>query len=202
LNSLTITNGGRAFVQAATLRVKSFTTEGDGTLNLFNNPMIVDYDSGSPRGTIQSLINSARAGGAWTGSGITSYNAFIANPKNTTLAALEASEFKSIYGPAAFFNGESIDNTAVLIKYTYYGDANFNGQVDGGDYARIDTTFNKEHTSGNIGGWVNGDFNGDGKVDGSDYGLIDAAFNSQGAVLSSVLPPIGRQRADSRARKN
>jgi hypothetical protein len=28
--------------------------------------------------------------------------------------------------------------------YTYYGDTDLNGKVDGFDYARIDTTFNNE----------------------------------------------------------
>ena len=54
----------------------------------------------------------------------------------------------------AMFDALPTDNTAVLIKYTYYGDANFNGKVDGGDYSRIDGAFNKEHTAGNIGGWA------------------------------------------------
>jgi hypothetical protein len=137
------------------------------------------------------LINTARAGGVWTGFGITSSSAKnILATKNTTLGAMEATDYKLINVANTTFDGEPIDNTAVLIKYTYYGDANFNGQVDGNDYGRIDSTFNKEHTAGDIGGWWNGDFNGDGKVDGSDYGLIDAAFNSQGAALRpGAVPP-------------
>src|SRR5262245_46555603 len=31
----------------------------------------------------------------------------------------------------------AIDNTAVLIKYTYYGDIDFNGRVEGADYAAL-----------------------------------------------------------------
>ena len=83
-------------------------------------------------------------------------------------------------------------DTDLLVKYTYYGDANFNGKVDGNDYSRIDATFNNEHTAGNIGGWFNGDFNLDGKVDGNDYGLIDSAFNSQLGTLRPGAADPGR----------
>jgi hypothetical protein len=68
----------------------------------------------------------------------------------------------------------------VLIKYTYYGDANLDGQVDGSDYARIDSGYLNQLT-----GWYNGDFNYDGVVNGSDYTLIDNSYNTQGANLSS-----------------
>jgi hypothetical protein len=65
-----------------------------------------------------------------------------------------------------------------LIKFTYYGDANLEGKVDGSDYSLID--------SGDLNGltgWYNGDFNYDGVINGSDYTLIDNAFNTQGGQL-------------------
>jgi hypothetical protein len=168
-----------------------------GKLDLNDNDMIVDYAAVSQLSAIQTLINSARAGGAWTGSGITSSSAKNNAQHNSTLGAMEATDYKSIYGQSALFGGQSIDNSAVLVKYTYYGDANFNGKVDGADYSRIDTSFNQESTFGNISGWLNGDFDGNGKVDGSDYALIDAAFNSQSAPLRPefgppTLPKTGR----------
>jgi hypothetical protein len=66
----------------------------------------------------------------------------------------------------------------VLVKYTYYGDADFNGLVDGDDYARADNGYNT-----GLGGWFNGDADGNGWIDGDDYALIDNAFNTQGATL-------------------
>ncbi|MBC8108633.1 MAG: hypothetical protein H7Z14_18765, partial [Anaerolineae bacterium] len=137
-----------------------------------------------PRAAIQSLINSARAGGAWTGSGITSSNAFSANPKNKTLGVMEASEFKSLYGDAALFGGQTLDSTAILVKYTYYGDVDFNGVVDFDDYSRIDAGFN-----GNKTGWLNGDVDDNGTVDFDDYSLIDQAFNTQGQALRPLAGP-------------
>lgn len=68
----------------------------------------------------------------------------------------------------------------LLIKYTYYGDANLDGKVDGSDYSLIDNGYLHHLT-----GWYNGDFNYDGIVNGSDYALIDNSFNTQGASLAS-----------------
>ena len=42
---------------------------------------------------------------AWTGSGITSFGAFIANPKNTTLGMLTSGEYFQIYGFGTDFAG-------------------------------------------------------------------------------------------------
>jgi hypothetical protein len=75
----------------------------------------------------------------------------------------------------------------VLVKYTYYGDANLDGKVDGTDYSRIDASFLAEQSGPNVTGWYNGDFNYDGVVNGSDYTLIDNAFNSQGAQIAAQI---------------
>jgi len=128
-----------------------------------------------------------RANGSWTGSGITSTSAKNNPSHNTTLGAMEASDYKSIYGANATFNGEAIDSTAVLVKYTYYGDADFNGKVNFDDYARIDSGFNAHKT-----GWLNGDFDGNGKINFDDYALIDAAFNSQSGVLGRAPKRSGK----------
>jgi hypothetical protein len=54
----------------------------------------------------------------------------------------EASDYKRIYGPTAQFDSQTIDNTAVLVKHTYYGDTDFNGVVNFDDYGRTDSGFN------------------------------------------------------------
>jgi hypothetical protein len=73
----------------------------------------------------------------------------------------------------------------VLLKYTYFGDTDVNGKVDGGDYARTDNGFNMQIA----GSWTDGDFNYDGPVDGADYALIDNAFIMQGGVLGGSATP-------------
>jgi hypothetical protein len=180
LASLNVNTGGNVVVTPSgnTVIETDALTVGAGKLDLNDNDLIVDYAAGSPRATIQSWINAARAGGVWTGNGITSTAAKNRAPKNTTLGVLEASQFKPLYGAAATFDGRTIDTTAVLIKYTYYGDADFNGVVNFDDYARIDAGFALNRT-----GWFNGDFDGNGVINFDDYSLIDLAFNSQGSSL-------------------
>ena len=72
----------------------------------------------------------------------------------------------------------------VLVKYTYYGDTDFNGVVNFDDYARIDGGFNNNRS-----GWLNGDFDYIGGVNFDDYALIDLSFNTQGATLRPVPEP-------------
>jgi hypothetical protein len=69
------------------------------------------------------------------------------------------------------------------MKYTYAGDANLDGVIDGGDYGQID---NNVQIAG-ADGYFNGDFNYDGVIDGGDYGIIDNNIQAQGApILSSA----------------
>ena len=77
------------------------------------------------------------------------------------------------------FAGESVGSTDVLVKYTYYGDANLNGVVTGSDYALTDNGLNF-----GLSGWSNGDYNYDGVTNGADYALLDNSFNFQGGPLS------------------
>ena len=79
------------------------------------------------------------------------------------------------------FDGQSVTSTDVLVKYTYFGDANLDGVVNGSDYTLIDNGFNAGLT-----GWRNGDFNYDGVINGDDYILIDNAFNTQGPAITAI----------------
>jgi hypothetical protein len=173
-----------------------------GRINLNDNDMVVDYTNASEAADVRTYLHNGRNGGAWNGLGIMSGSA-ATNPGHlTTLGSMEATEYKSIYGAGAKFHLEPIDNTCVLIKYTWYGDTDFNGKVDGADYARMDSTFNNELAQGNIGGWFNGDLDYNGKVDGADYALIDSAFNAQGSTLLrmlSFLDGTNRDRGDMTA---
>jgi hypothetical protein len=175
-NSLTVTEASGALMVMNSFQII-------GTLDLNDNDMIVNYSGASDLPTVANLIKTARNGGAWNGVGITSSTAKNDPNHDTSLGAMEATDYKSANAGATTFDGEPIDNTAVLIKYTYYGDGDFNGKVDGADYARVDSKFNQQTVSGNISGWFNGDFDYNDKIDGADYALIDAAFNSQSGLL-------------------
>jgi hypothetical protein len=162
----------------AVLVTRGLVLSSGSRLDLNDNDLVLDYSGASQLPAIQSLINAARANGAWTGNGLTSTLARSNASHNTTLGAIESGDFKSIYGNSALFDGEAIDTTAVLVKYTWYGDSDFNGKVNFDDYVRTDAGFNNHRT-----GWTNGDFDGNSTVNFDDYVLIDLAFNTQGGTL-------------------
>ncbi|MGH7179115.1 MAG: exo-alpha-sialidase [Tepidisphaeraceae bacterium] len=180
--SVSVSDGGTLSLGAGGSNViytGALTIGAAGTLDLNDNDLVIDYTLGSPAATVQALINSARALGAWTGFGLTSTFARTNPNSNTTLGLLESAEYWGVYGAGTLFSGETIDSTAVLVKYTYYGDTDLSGFIDLDDYANTDGGYLL-----NLTGWLNGDFDGSGgKPDLDDYSLIDAAFLTQGAPL-------------------
>ena len=179
--ALNIGTGGRAVFDAVddntnnTPFTLGLSIANGGKLDLMNNDLILDYTGSTPMAAIRALINAARNGGEWNGSmGITSSVVAGANPRNKTLGVIEGSEYDAIHGVGTPFSGWLPDATSVLVKYTYYGDADFDGMVTFDDYVRTDAGFN---TGGNA--WTAGDFDGSGTVDFDDYVLIDLSFNTQ-----------------------
>ncbi|MGH7177477.1 MAG: hypothetical protein ACREJC_08870 [Tepidisphaeraceae bacterium] len=163
---------------ASLLVTKALSMNATAKLDLFDEDMIFDYSAGSQLADVQALINTARAAGAWTGNGLTSTTAKNNAQASTTLGAMEASDYKA-YWSTTTFDGESVDDTAVVIKYAYYGDADMSGKVDLDDYGQTDGGFLLSNT-----GWLNGDFDGlGGKANLDDYSLIDGAFLTQGPTL-------------------
>jgi hypothetical protein len=148
-------------------------------------------------GLINNQVASGFAGGSWQGGGITSSAAAAASNHLTALGVFQNGVYggpndQSLYGGstgalATSFDGVSTVSNDVLVKYTYYGDTDLSGVVDGSDYSRIDNTIQSNQNGNTLTGWYNGDFNYDGVIDGSDYTLIDNAFNNQGAGISATL---------------
>ena len=100
---------------------------------------------------------------------------------NTTLGLLDANEYANNNGSATF-DGYTVQPNDLLIKYTYFGDVDFNGIVDSSDYNLIDFGF----VSG-FSGWANGDVDYSGTVDSSDFNLVDFAFVSQNGTLRRAM---------------
>jgi MYXO-CTERM domain-containing protein len=100
---------------------------------------------------------------------------FDAGPERgiTTLAIATADE---VFYAGGTFGGVPVSSGDVLVMYTYAGDLNMDGLVDGADYGVID---NFVQFPG-ISGYSNGDFNYDGLIDGADYGVIDNTVQLQG----------------------
>ena len=183
-NSVLINSG-------ATLVADSQATISSTSLLNVNGNVIVH------NGSLQTLSTAAQNAFAnnWNStSGLISTAA--ANDVNhlTALGVIQNSLDQTTTGTTLYpsFEGQTVTNTDVLVKYTYYGDANLDGKVDGSDYSLIDNSYEMEGWTSTgptttISGWYNGDFNYDNVVDGSDYTLIDNAFNSQGTQISAEI---------------
>ena len=183
-NQVQITGGSRMVVGAGSGRtpvVKSLSITGNSRVDLNDQALIVDYDLGpSPLNTIAGYLTTGYAGGAWSGQGI---NTSVGSPTQFALGYAEASDVFGLSGAGTTdFRGHTIDATTVVVKYTYYGDANLDGRITFDDYVRIDTGFQTGRT-----GWSNGDFNYSGTVTFDDYVLIDINFNTQSGTLSRAI---------------
>ena len=175
---INVSNGAVLDVAAgrgAAMKTPSLAVTSGASMDLRDNDLV----TGTPKSTIENLVASARNGGAWNGAGITSSTA--RNLLTTGLGVLSGSEYTSVGGTGTF-SGQTYGATDTLVKYTWNGDANFDGRVTFDDYVKIDTGFNTHLT-----GWLNGDFNYSGSVNFDDYVLIDIAFNQQNGTLSRAI---------------
>ena len=161
--TLNLPAGGRTYV------VEQLSIGTNATLNLADNDLIIDYTDVSSVDGMTSLIATGRNGGAWNGQGLVTSMA-DAKKELTTLAIAESAHALAIGdGESAVWNGHTVDATAVLIKYTYAGDTDLDGDLDADDYGTIDFAVLVPGATG----YYNGDFNYDGVVDADDYGFID-----------------------------
>jgi autotransporter-associated beta strand protein len=191
--ALTINSGARAVASSGGnkfLKTSVLTLNGTGALDMTDEDGILTATS---LATVKSLIQSGYNNGAWTGNGITSSQAasVAANAGNLHKTALG-------YGTAtqtgkASFDGEIVNGTDVLIRYTLYGDANLDGTVNSTDFAAIASHFNQSSNT-----WPDGDFNYDGRVNALDFNALAANFASteaspsmESAMLGSIVPEPG-----------
>ncbi len=165
------TNGSRV------LRCASVSIEiTSSVIDLFDNAMIVNYDGSSPLLNIEGNIRNGYAGGSWTGNGIISSIAdFVAG--SFAVGYAESSAIFSTF--PATFAGQQVDNTAVLVRYTRYGDADLNKTVNLNDFNRLAGNFGQSNTV-----WSQGNFNFDSVTNLSDFNRLAANF---GQTASPVM---------------
>ena len=72
--------------------------------------------------------------------------------------------------------------------YTYAGDTNLDGQINGDDYFRVDSGF---ASAGALSGYENGDLNYDGRIDADDYFIIDSNYGNQTLGVFPNAAPLG-----------
>jgi hypothetical protein len=145
------------------------------TLDLADNDMIWDYGLLSPLPTVATFIAHAHHGGAWDQKGITSSLA------DNTRYALGYGDNDVLHYSS--FAGESVDHSSVLVKFTYYGDADLNGKVDINDLGMLASHWQV------AGPWTSGDFDYSGVVNVADLGLL--ASNWQRGVGAPLAGSLG-----------
>ncbi|HWB54679.1 MAG TPA: esterase-like activity of phytase family protein [Tepidisphaeraceae bacterium] len=182
--SLTL-NGGRAFMKTTSdhLFTHSLSISNGGTLDLSSNDVIIDYTGSSPIDQVQAALTSGYNDGRWNGTGMISSAAANNNAHDTTLAFDEASDLYGLTGSEyRYVDGEFVDSTTVIIKYTWIGDLNMDGVVDGTDLYWMSPVGTTNAS------WAYGDFNYDGVVNADDYALFQYGLAESGGKNIANVP--------------
>jgi hypothetical protein len=148
-----------------------------GQIDLGPHSMVVDYSTAYPGGVAAGL-KLGYGTGSWDGWAIrTRYG-------DANEFALGYADSADILGAGGgMFHGVMVDDTAVLVSFTRYGDTNLDRVVDIGDFARLSANFNMPSN------WYSGNFNYDVNTDISDFALMSGNFN-QG--VPADVPSAGR----------
>ena len=178
LSSLALAAGCRAALTAGgskILRLGALSMPAQARLDLADNDLVLEI------GSYFALLDLLRAGqgtGQWNAlAGITTSTA-------TPLTGLTALQNNTGQGKPLLtrFGGQDVGLDSLLVKFTYRGDSDLDGQIDGADYQRVDLAFLLGASGQTL---RNGDVNYDGCINGDDYFTIDRSFLGQTAVLAA-----------------
>jgi autotransporter-associated beta strand protein len=185
---LVLAQGGNNILGTSSLTIAGGNNAWTGQIDLKDNDVIV-HSPGTRTVVAARIINQlkqgsnfAGPGSFWTGNGITTSLGGNGSTSYTAVGVI-VNDFAVLGGAQTgplytSFDGQMVDIDDVLVKYTYFGDADLDGAVTTNDYFQIDNGFLGSKT-----GWINGDFDYDGAVTTNDYFLIDNAFLGQGSAL-------------------
>jgi hypothetical protein len=192
-----IENGTDSASRVGILQIANDGTNFTATLDITDAPLVVDYGDTDPEAEILAAVLSGRAGGTWTGTGLTS-SAAAANT-STAVGVVQASELTSI--PTVFVGA---DTTSLLVRQTLRGDNDLTGTVDFSDLLSLAQNYDPAGTGKR---WAQGDSDYNQTVDFDDllalaqnYGTsairgsivtdstLHQAFASHWALARSVVP--------------
>jgi autotransporter-associated beta strand protein len=150
--------------------ITSLAVSGGGVLDINNDHIFINYGAGpDPIASIQAMLASGYAGGAWNGPGI-----------NSSAVAGNAGYGVGYSDSADAGNPANLASGTIEVAFTLLGDANLDHSVNGVDFGILAANFNKGVT-----GWDKGDFNYDNSVNGVDFGELAANFNKGAAAASA-----------------
>jgi hypothetical protein len=174
-----------------------------GQLDITNNKVITQDAAGTWNGTrytgVTGHVQSGRGDGSWNGNGIITSMTDATVTGRTTIAVASGAEIRGL-GPTDtdIWAGQTINGDSTLVMYTWGGDADMNGELNGDDYFFIDSNILTQNP-----GFHNGDFDYNGEINGDDYFVIDSnitfaqnsgivfftAGGGGGATLTAVPEP-------------
>jgi autotransporter-associated beta strand protein len=176
-SALSVATGATTQAQpglSSALVLASVTTAGSGQLDLADNAAVIRSMT-IPQ--VQALLATGFAGGAWNGPGINSSTAAADAAHVTTIGFAG----NAVLNKTAFKGVSPLTAGDVLLKYTYYGDADLNGATTLDDFTLFLAGYQNGGTT-----WVQGDFDYNGLTTLDDFTLFLKGYQQQGAPLSAV----------------
>jgi hypothetical protein len=143
--------------------VTSLSVQTGAQVDLTNNSMVIDYSG--PPGTLGDDVRAMFQSGRLTTS------------SETTALRLG---YRDNTGGLTAFAGQPVDPSSLLIKFTYAGDSDLDGDVDVNDLGSLASAWQT------AGLWVAGDFDYNGSIDVNDLGML--ASNWQAGVGNPLGP--------------
>jgi lysophospholipase L1-like esterase len=136
----------------------------EAVLDLGNNSLVIDYS-----GTAGTLVDDTRQHLE-----AKRLIASMAVPQQTGLGYADNSLLHK-----ASFAGATVDDSSVLIGFTFLGDSDLDGDVDVADLGSLATHWQT------AGPWTSGDFDYDGSVNVNDLGLLATNWQAGTSLASS-----------------
>jgi hypothetical protein len=145
------------------------------------------------------MVFRAQDPGAWNGTAYQGPSGLIASGKLTTsmpaastlLTTLAVATADEAGRAGTTFGQANVSSGDTLVMYTYAGDGNLDGLIDGDDYTAIDAGFSAQLVNPLSVSYHDGDFNYSGKIDADDYWLIDRNYSKQSGAFSVSAPALG-----------
>lgn len=157
--------------QAVTTNLAALSFGAAGKLDLADNNLVINYGTGpDPITQIVAALTAGYDAGQWDGNG---------GANGAIFTSSAASELGTTLGY------RDVDNQ-IEIKFTWLGDLNFDGHVDGSDLQMLETGAAKP--AGSTLYWTDGDLNYDGKINADDFALFALGEARQDGSISAGVP--------------
>jgi GH25 family lysozyme M1 (1,4-beta-N-acetylmuramidase) len=160
-------------------------------LDLADNDLVVDYATAAstPIDQIAAYLAAGYARGLWTGRGGIASSVAATTGNTTALAYAESATL-----PYTTVRGFPLDDTAVVVRYSWQGDANLDGRTDADDAAAMVLSAAQQQSAPTPpptappARWSAGNFNYRAAVDADDLMLFSLGAASQtGRFFSETL---------------